>query len=121
VSDRLSDMFERQRGFMEMLREKGKLPDFPLDLTTKDGQGWVKRCAWDLVEELGEATHHLRNRLHYVGDHSELDTSSYKEELMDAYAFFMEVLILSGISEDEMYEEYCRKNGVVRRRLQEGY
>lgn len=121
VWDRLSDLFERQRSFMEKLRSRGKLPEFPVDLSTKDGQGWIKQFAWNLVEELGEATHHLRNRLHYVGEHSELDRSSYLEELGDAFAFFMEVLILSGISEDDLYAQFCKKNAFVTRRLEEGY
>lgn len=121
VGDRLSDMFRRQREFMDMLRAHGKLPDYPLDLSTKRDQRHVKNCVWDAVEELAEATHHLRNKTHYVGDHAEYDRAAYKEELMDSFAFFMELLIFSDITEDEMYEEYCRKNALVKRRLEEGF
>jgi hypothetical protein len=45
----------------------------------------------------------------------------FREELGDALAYFIELIILAGISPDELYEEYCRKNFIVRKRLQDGY
>ena len=119
--DRLSEMFRLQAEFMAMLLDRGKLPLYPLDLTTKDGQGWINRTVWDSVRELAEAAQHLKNKLHRSTDDRSFDRAAYLEELADAHAFFLEALIMSGVSHEEFYEAFVSKNAVVRKRLLEGY
>lgn len=121
MSDKLDRAFTLQREFMDMLVEHDKFPEYPVDLTTKQGQRFIKECVWNLVEELAEASFTLKNRMHKLSDDSELDFDHYREELGDAFAFFMEICLLSGITGDCLFQEFRRKNEVVRRRLQEGY
>jgi hypothetical protein len=119
--DMLYDVFKRQEEFMELLRVNDKLPEWPVDLTTKPGQRLIKETVFNLSDELHEATATLKNKMHRLTDDRTLDVAHYREELGDAFAFFLEVCLLSGISANDLYEEYCRKNAIVRERLQKGY
>lgn len=102
---------------MDMLVEHDRLPEYPVDLTTKQGQRLIKEYVWNAVAELAEASQTLRNRNHVIKDVPELDFKHYLEELGDAFAFFMEVCILSNISPEMLYDEYVRKNMIVRQKL----
>lgn len=115
---RLSKAFILQRQFMDMLVEYDRLPEYPLDLSTKPGQRLIKENVWNCVAELAEASQILRNRVHVLSEVPEFDHAHYLEELGDAFAFFMEILILSGITPEQLYQEYCRKNFVNRKRLE---
>lgn len=119
--DKLEDMFQRQSAFMEMLRKHDRLPEYPVDLTTKPGQRLIKEQIFNMIEELAEASFTLKNRNHKLTDDRSFDIDHYKEELGDALAFFMEVCILSGFTANEIFEEYKRKNQVVTERLISGY
>lgn len=119
--DMLEDSFNRQIEFMEELRVNDKLPEWPIDLTTKPGQRLIKETIFNLCEELFEASFTLKNRMHKLSDDRSVDVDHFKEELGDAFAYFMEVCILSGISANELHEEYKRKNKIVFERLRNGY
>lgn len=120
-TDMFEDIFERQKRFMEELRTDDKLPEYPVDLTTKPGQRLIKETIFNMIEELAEASFTLKNRMHRVTDVRVLDIAHYKEELGDAFAYLIEVCILSGFTPQEIYEEYKRKNAVVSERLKNGY
>ena len=119
--DRFDEIFELQTRFMEELRLNDRIPEWPIDLRTKPGQRLIKEMVWNLVEELAEASFTLKNRMHRMTDDRQLDLDHYKEELGDAFAYFVEICILSGIDSKELFEEYRRKNGVVSERLKGGY
>lgn len=121
MSDRLQRMFITQRDVMNLLREHDKFPEYPIDLTTKYGQRLCKEVIWNLVEEIAEASFTLKNRQHKLTDDTELDREHYLEEICDAWAFMMELLLLSGFDENDLFNEYIRKNAVVRKRIESGY
>ncbi len=106
---------------MDMLVEYDKMPEYPVDLTSKPGQRLIKECVWNLVEELAEASYTLKNRQHKLSEDSEVDFIHYREELGDALAYLIEICLLSNISANDLYEEYSRKNLIVKKRLQDGY
>lgn len=120
-ADKLDKAFALQREFMDMLVEHDKFPEYPVDLTSKLGQRFVKECAFNLIEELMEASFTLKNRQHKLSEDTEVDYDHFREELGDTFAYFIEVCLLCGITADDLYAEYSRKNQIVRRRLQEGY
>lgn len=120
-SDKLDDIFKRQREFMQQLRDADKFPDYPFDLTSKFGQRQIKEIVWNLVEELAEASFTLKNRMHRFTDHKDFDFEHYREELGDALAFLIEICIVSDISPVELHKEYVRKNAIVRKRVRDGY
>lgn len=117
MADKLEKAFVLQREFMDMLVEHDSLPEYPVDLTTKPGQRLIKEYVSNVIFELAEAAQTLRNRMHVIKDVPELDFAHYLEEIGDAFAFLMEVCILSNISAEDLYEEFRRKNQVVRQRL----
>jgi len=117
----LDKIFAKQREFIDMLVEHDKFPEYPVDLTTKPGQRLVKEVAFNLIEELMEASFTLKNRQHKISDDNELDFDHFVEELGDALAYFVELLIVCGISPEQIYAEYSRKNAIVKKRLQDGY
>lgn len=119
--DRLFDMFERQEDFMKLLELNDKLPIWPINLTTKQGQRMIKEIMHEMHGELFEATYTLKNKMHRLTDDREFDRDHYIEELGDAFAYFMEVCIMSGITPYELYAEYCRKNKIVKERFENGY
>ena len=119
--DRLEEVFNRQVELMKLLKDGDKLPEWPIDLTSKYGQRLIKELIWALVEEMAEASFILKNRSHRFTDHTDVDFAHFKEELADAFSYFMEICVYAGIEADELYEEYCRKNHVVKKRVQDGY
>lgn len=106
---------------MQLLKDADKMPEWPIDITSKFGQRQIKEIVWNMVEEMAEASFILKNRSHRFTDHTDVDFEHFKEELGDALAYFMEICIMAGISADEMYEEYCRKNALVKKRARDGY
>lgn len=121
MADKLDKIFARQREFIDLLVENDKFPEYPVDLTTKPGQRLVKEVAFNMIEELMEASFTLKNRQHKLSEDTELDFAHFVEELGDALAYFVEILIVCGITPDQIYYEYSRKNLIVKQRLASGY
>lgn len=121
VPDMLEDIFERQRLLMEDLIVADKLPEYPVDITSKYGQRQIKELVFAMIEEMTEGTYILKNRPHRFTDHSDVDFAHFREELGDALAYFVEICIFAGIDFKELYAEYCRKNAIVRDRIKKGY
>lgn len=104
-----------------MLVEHDKFPEYPVDLTTKAGQRLVREVAFNTIEELMEACFTLKNRQHKLTDDTDFDRDHFVEELGDTFAFFVEIMLVCGITADQLYEEYSRKNSIVKQRLADGY
>lgn len=121
MADKLDKIFAKQREFVDMLVEHDKFPEYPVDLTTKPGQRLVKEVAFNMIEELMEASFTLKNRQHKLSDDTELDFAHFLEELGDAMAYFIEIMIVCDITPEQLYAEYDRKNAIVKKRLTDGY
>lgn len=119
--DSLVDIFRRQKEFMDMLVMADKLPEYPIDITTKHGQRMLKEINGELVGELYEAMYILKNKSHRFTDHTDVDFEHFREELGDALAYFVEICAMAGITPEELYAEYCRKNAFVKKRAKDGY
>ena len=120
-NDKLEDVFNRQAELMDLLIMGDKLPEAPVDITSKPGQRLIKELIWAMVEEMAEASFILKNRSHRFTDHTDVDFAHFKEELADALSYFIEICHYAGISNQELYEEYCRKNATVKKRVRDGY
>jgi NTP pyrophosphatase (non-canonical NTP hydrolase) len=120
-ADKLEQIFDRQRQLMDELIRGDKLPEYPVDITSKYGQRQIKELTWAMVEEMAEASYILKNRSHRFTDHTDVDFAHFKEELGDALAYFIEICIFAGISPQELFDEYCVKNAVVKKRVKDGY
>ncbi len=115
-------MWNQQEDFMRLLREKRNFPEFPVDITSKEGQRFLRSITFDAIEELIEANQHLKNRkAHRATDLPEFDRKKYVEELCDAMHFFIEIIIASGIERHEFCRAYFSKGEVNEKRIQSGY
>ena len=121
MSDRLTQMFMLQREFMDMLVEADKLPEYPVDLRSKNGQRLIRETATNIVDELFEAVATLKNKVHRVTDDRNFDEPHYREELIDTWSYFMELLLQSGMDDGDLFEEYKKKNAEVKRKFLAGY
>lgn len=120
--DKLDDMFLQQEQFMRLLQEKRTFPDFPVDLSTKSGQKLVKEVSYECADELHEARQLLKNsKSHRATEITEFDRDDYVEELSDALHYFFEVVILSGVTQQELFESFMKKGEKNVNRIKNGY
>ena len=124
MDDKLDRMFKKRRHFMAALKDKkpSEYPDWPIDLSNKRDQQHVRDMALRGVEEMFEALQHLKNwKPHRDTEVHEFDREEFLEEVVDAFNYFMSVLVLTGVDSDELFKAYCRKDKIIHRRLGGGY
>lgn len=120
--DDLATMFEQQKLFLNLLRDKRGHPDFPLDLSQKKNQQFLKTLAFECMHELFEANLLLKNsKSHRVTEFNEFDRESYVEEISDVFHYLFGILICSGITKDEIYNAYMKKGNINIDRINGGY
>jgi hypothetical protein len=124
--DMLEAIFTRQKELMvkyhDIEEANGLLEtsDVPVDIHSKEGQQRLKNFAWRVTEELGEAMNTLKNKP-WKQTHMLTDVKHYNEEISDAFHFFIELCILSGIGSKELYDLYFRKSEVNKFRQESKY
>jgi len=108
---------------MESLNKKipGSSP-IELDLSKKEDQQICRDVALRGVEEMFEALQHLKNwKPHRVTDISGFDREKFLEEMVDAFNYFFSLLIMAGFDDLDLFKEYCRKDKIIHKRLEDGY
>lgn len=124
--DMLENVFSRQRELMETYhhieRKNGLLQteDVPVDLHSAQGQARLKDFAWRVTEEIGEAMNCLKNKP-WKQTQMLTDEVHYIEELVDAFHFFVELCILSGLSAEDLFRMYFSKSEVNKFRQRSQY
>lgn len=123
MKDRLVTIFERQSALYEKYREHNSImPDIlDIDLTTKEHQQVFRSCAMDMIEELMEAIHHLKNKMHKQSDVTAVDFADFREEMIDQFHYNIELFLLAGFNAETLLEEYIKKNDENLKRIEEGY
>lgn len=98
--DKLDVLFRMQAGLDAYIREQRGL-DF------SRGE-WVCKKALALMVELGEVV----DEAHYKWwkNYGEIDDAKLKEEIVDVLHFFLGMCIDSGMTSDELFEIYLKKN-----------
>lgn len=82
----LEEVFEKQLGVMKKYADIEGMPEWPMNVNTREGQKWFKDFLWRTTEEIAESYEA------YLDGH---ETHTI-EELADALHFFTELLILAG-------------------------
>ena len=124
MSDRLSEIFDRRESFMLRLRElmPESSPDWPVDLSAKENQQHVRDMALRGVEEMFEALQHLKNwKPHRQTEITEFDRGEFLDEIVDAFNYFLSILVLTGFSADDLMDAYRKKDEIINTRLESGY
>tara|TARA_Y100001968_G_scaffold245481_1_gene229593 strand:+ start:184 stop:555 length:372 start_codon:yes stop_codon:yes gene_type:complete len=120
--DKFESMFDQQREFLELLCSKREYPNFPLDLSVKKNQQFLKTLAHECMHELFESNMLLKNtKSHRSTEFNDFDRDAYMEELSDVLHYLVGILIYSGISFEEMYDMYMKKGQINLDRINGGY
>jgi hypothetical protein len=122
--DKLEQLFYLRQSFMHALKEKkpAEYPPWPIDIADKVSQQHTRDMALRGVEEMFEALQHLKNwKPHRDTEVREFNRQAFIEEIVDAFNYFLSVLVLMGISADEFFAAYVQKDKVIHDRLKTGY
>jgi len=122
--DKLDEMFRLRQSFMEAMKEvkPGIYPSWPVDISEKESQQLLRDTALKGVEEMFEALGHLKNwKPHRTTEITEFDRDEFLEEIVDAFNYFFSILVLTGVTSDELFNTYVKKDDIIHKRLQTGY
>ena len=122
--DKLDEMFRLRQSFMEAMKtaKPGIYPSWPVDISEKESQQLLRDTALKGVEEMFEALGHLKNwKPHRTTEITELDRDEFLEEIVDAFNYFFSILVLTGVTSDELFNTYVKKDDIIHKRLQTGY
>ena len=124
MSDKLETMFNLREQFMSRLSQKipDSYPDWPIKLHNKKHQQHVRDMALRGVEEMFEAVQHLKNwKPHRMTEVADFNRDDFLEEIVDAFNYFFSVLILTGVSAEDLFSAYTKKDKKIHDRLDENY
>ena len=97
-------------------------PDWPVDISEKQNQQLLRDTALKGVEEMFEALQHLKNwKPHRNTEITEFNRDEFLEEIVDAFNYFFSILVLTGVTSEELYSTYVKKDDIIHKRLQSGY
>lgn len=113
-SDKLSAIFELQADLMK------KYGLGVVDIDSPQGQKLLREMAGYVTEELYEAINCLKNRP-WNKTHVPTDKDHFFEEMADSTHFFIQLIIMVGISPQQFFETYVKKVKVNEFRLRSGY
>lgn len=123
MSDKLDLIFEEQAQLAKQWGPIENANGFPvkpiLDLTIPEDQMVAKSFAWFITEELGEAMNELKNRPWKLMK-KPVDIEHFREELVDALHFYVELLIHCGLTAEDVFNEYMKKAQTNQRRIDSG-
>jgi len=125
--DMLATIFAGQKQLMEKYesieRANGCVvvrPKYFGALDDRQVQMRIKDLAYRTVEELSEATNCLKNKPH-KNTFVATDEPHFKEELLDALHFFVELCITAGLTPEDLFSLYFKKHQVNEFRVESNY
>ena len=124
MSDKLDKMFSLRAEFMRAIQDNrpGVLPEWPVNLHEKESQQALRDTALKGVEEMFEALGHLKNwKPHRNTEVREFNREEFLEEIVDAFNYFFSLLVLTGVSADDLYDAYVKKDCIIHERIRTGY
>lgn len=122
--DKLDEMFRLRERFMESMKvaKPGIYPEWPVEISQKENQQLLRDTALKGVEEMFEALGHLKNwKPHRTTEITEFDRDEFLEEIVDAFNYFFSILVLTGVTSEELYDTYVKKDDIIHKRLETGY
>jgi hypothetical protein len=123
---KLKDMFDLRKSFIQRIQieRPGSYPvPLPLEnLSEKKSQQVCRDLALRGVEEMFEALQHLKNwKPHKLTEEKEFNKEEFLEEIVDAFNYFMALLIVVDVDEEKLFKAFLEKDQKIRKRLDEGY
>lgn len=112
--DRLAQMFHHQR---EM--QISHFGADPQELQGEDRKRFVTAMAYSVVNEIVEATNEIAWKPWAATD--KLHRDAYIEEIIDAWHFMINMLLVANVSPEEFHMAYFMKAQVNKERQESGY
>jgi hypothetical protein len=112
--DKLDIIFE----IANYLKNKYGVKD--LELETKEGQEQIRKYIYFMLEEIFEFANLLKHRP-WTKSNYDLDINRIYDEIADAFAFFLEILLLLKIDSNKLFDIYVRKMIVNEFRINSNY
>ena len=122
--DSLLNIFESRESFMHLINDyfNDEYPSWPIDLSDKESQKVCREIALKGVEEMFEALGHLKNwKPHRSSDMPDIDQEEFLEEIVDAFNYFLTLLVLCGVDNDRFFKAFLNKHEIIKKRLDSGY
>jgi dimeric dUTPase (all-alpha-NTP-PPase superfamily) len=91
------------------------------NIHTKEGSYLIKQMIDAAIQELSEAEQTMKNWKTWKQTEVPTDVDHFKEEMVDALHFFVEALVLAGVSSEDLYELYFKKHAVNEFRQESQY
>lgn len=99
--DKLEEIFRLQQGFQDKLKAERDLTEIPMEQ-------WLQKQTLAMLSELAELLEEV-NFKWWKNPH-EIKEASIREELSDILHFFVSMCIEAGMSAEDLYQTYTRKN-----------
>lgn len=117
MMDRLAEMMELQ----EQLQRRHLDDAAPRNLTGETRANYIRTHMLALEDELHEALRETSWKPWSKTPGGEMNRDEYLDELVDAWHFFMNLMLVADCSADEFFQRYLRKNGINHGRIDDGY
>ena len=103
------DLFTLQKNLLDRYIKIESLPEYPIDVNTKESQDLIKDFAGRIIEELGEGYESYVEMIDMMSrglPMKELEPflQNFNEEVADATHFWLELMIYSGFEEGHIYK-----------------
>lgn len=129
VPDMLATLFAQQRALMLAVWPKEvaselSIPTSPGNwglLTQRRMQARIHETFGHLVRELSEAMAHLDGSKSWKERPRTTNVAEFHEEIADAFHFFLEFCILSGLDAESLFRQYFAKSLVNFARVENAY
>lgn len=91
------------------------------NLHTSLGNEMIYKMITAAIQELAESIQVMKNWKDWKLSEIPTDVEHFKEEMVDALHFFIEALVFSGVTPEELYELYFKKHKVNQFRQKTNY
>jgi dimeric dUTPase (all-alpha-NTP-PPase superfamily) len=99
--DKLDRIFALQKSFNDELVERRGLQDIPMEK-------WLQMQTLATISELSELLDEVNFK--WWKNPKPVDEGALREELVDILHFFVSMCLSAGMSADELFERYLKKN-----------
>ena len=113
-SDKLSEMFRMQ----EELNRRIGVDDFST-MPEEEQTKWILNYCRAMTQEIAELTDSVPWK--WWAKYQEFDQQNARVEVVDLFHFLISAAQVLGMSADDVFEAYCKKNKVNFERQESGY
>lgn len=120
--DKLETMMNMQKSFQEKVGFNFE------NMNDIEKSAYIKEMILWTIDEMGEALHELKYAKHWSKkydtwslEETQKRRENFKNEMVDSFHFFMNVLLATGMDANELFERYIEKNKINIERQNNGY